>query len=253
VLRRGVHTGETMVYLVTSREGDDVDAYARDLLEACHEVTTFVHGVNRGRAAVATSELERVLHGPGFIRERLGALTFEISAGSFFQTNTLQAERLMEVVREEAEAGADDVVLDLYCGAGVIGLSLARDAREVIGLEREASAVDDAIRNAERNGIGSARFLAGEVERIWSAGDGLPAPDVCIVDPPRAGLHPKVVATLETLAPPRLIYVSCNPAAAARDLEPLVRSLYSLVRVRPVDLFPHTPHLEAVLTLVRKV
>ncbi len=252
VLRHGAHTGEIMVYLVTSRAGEDVTRYAEALLAAHPEITTFVHGVNDGRASVATSECESVLYGPGMICERLEELTFEISATSFFQTNTLQAERLMGVIREEAAVQSNEVLLDLYCGAGVIGLLLAKDAREVVGLEREPSSIRDAIRNAKRNGVENIRFVAGEVESVWSEDSGLPKPDICIVDPPRAGLHPKVIKTLLQLSPPRLVYVSCNLAAAARDLTPLLESGYELQRVRPVDLFPHTPHLEGVLTLVHR-
>ena len=251
VLRHGVHTGEVMVYLVTSRDGEDVRAYAAAILELHPEITAFVLGVNSGRAAVATSEEEAVLYGPGMICERLEGLTFEISATSFFQTNTLAAERLMQVIREAASVRPTDVLLDLYCGAGVIGLLLAKDVSEVVGLEREPSSIRDAIRNAERNGIQNARFVAGEVEAVWSEQSDLPKPDVCIVDPPRAGLHPKVIGTLIKLAPPRLVYVSCNLAAAARDLASLLESGYELKAVQPVDLFPHTPHLEGVMTLVR--
>ncbi|MFT5285942.1 MAG: 23S rRNA (uracil1939-C5)-methyltransferase [Planctomycetota bacterium] len=253
VLRHGVHTNDIMVYLVTSREGDDVARYAQAILSEHPEITTFIHGVNDGLASVATSATETVLHGPGVIHERMGELDFEISSTSFFQTNTLQAERLMEVIEAEAKVGSDDVLLDLYCGAGVIGLMLAKSVREVIGLEREASSIKDAIQNAQRNGISNARFVAGEVESIWSAESDLPKPDVCIVDPPRAGLHPKVIVTLVELAPPRLIYVSCNLAAAARDLVPLIESGYELINVQPVDLFPHTPHIEGVLTLIKHI
>jgi len=253
VLRKGVQTGELMVYLVVSRDGEDVRRLAEAVLAVHPEITTFVLGVNAGLASVATSQEEVVLYGPGMISERLEELTFEISATSFFQTNTLAATSLMQVIREEASVRSGDVLLDLYCGAGVIGLLLAKDVSEVVGLEREPSSIRDAVRNAERNGITNARFVAGEVEAIWSEDSDLPRPDVCIVDPPRAGLHPKVVKTLIQLAPPRLVYVSCNLAAAARDLGPLLESGYELRAVRPVDLFPHTPHLEGVLTLVRAV
>jgi 23S rRNA (uracil1939-C5)-methyltransferase len=141
-------------------------------------------------------------------------------------------------------------VLDLYCGAGTIGLSLASMASEVVGLESSPSAIRDARANAEVAGIHNASFLEGDVlENLEQCTEGAKG-DLCIVDPPRAGLHPKVIPILLAAAPARMIYVSCNPVTAVRDLEHLARGGYRLARVQPVDLFPHTPHLECVFTLV---
>ncbi len=253
VLRKGVNTGELLAFVVVSSLSPEVERYAERLLERHPELTTLVLGENARHAGVAVADEERVVHGPGFIRERLAGLVFEISPSSFFQTNTLQAERLVEMVREEAGNCTDATVLDLFCGAGTLGLALAGGAREIVGIEREPSAVRDAERNATANGISNARFLAAEVERVelaeamGSAG----TPDLVVVDPPRAGLHPKAAGALLGLAPARLVYVSCNPESAARDLAPFVTAGYSVVRARPIDLFPHTPHVELVLSLVR--
>lgn len=257
VLRAGARTGHVMVNLVTADDALElVEPYAEAFVAAHPEVTTFVQSVNTRPAAIAVGERERVLFGPGVIEEEVGGLRFTISAGSFFQTNTLQAERLLAVVREEAAPAGDEVVYDLYCGAGFLGLALAGSAAEVWGFESVPSAVADARRNAERNGIERARFLQGDVLALIAGAGARPAPDVpppdvVVLDPPRAGLHPGVVAAVAKSAARRIVYVSCNVAAAARDLPALAGAGYRLTRARPIDLFPHTPHVECVLTLDR--
>lgn len=258
VLRKGVRTGELLAYLVTS-EGDTaaVDAYAAAILARHPELTTFVHGVNPGVAQVAVASEQRVLHGTGRIEEELGGLRFSISPESFFQTNTVQAERLLGIVREEAALEPDDVLFDLYCGGGALALGLAAtgDGREVWGFELVESAIADARDNARRNGVERARFVAGDLAATVAAEAlaerGAPEPTVCVVDPPRAGMHPSVVAALARLAPRRVVHVSCNPKTAARDLALLCAEGYAVERIRPIDLFPHTAHLECVFTLER--
>ncbi|MCZ6596760.1 MAG: 23S rRNA (uracil(1939)-C(5))-methyltransferase RlmD [Planctomycetota bacterium] len=256
VLRKGYATGEFMVNLVTAEEAPErIDPYARGIVDAHPEVSTFVQNVNTRRAAVAVGETERVLFGPGRIVEELAGLRFEISANSFFQTNTRQAERLLALVRERAACEGNEVVYDLCCGAGVLGLGLAGSAREVWGFELVPSAVEDARRNARINELGNARFVEGDLARTLHpdelAARGCPAPQVCVVDPPRAGLHAKAVAALRRLAPGRIVYVSCNPKSAVRDIAPLCADGYSVLHVDPIDLFPHTPHVECVFTLCR--
>jgi 23S rRNA (uracil1939-C5)-methyltransferase len=253
VLRKGVRTGEVLVNLVTSEDANEVvDELAQALLARHPEVTTFVSSVNSRPASTAQAERERVVHGPGVIHEEVGGLRYAISAQSFFQTNTLQAERLFAAIREEAALGGDGVVLDLYCGAGTIGLALAADAREVRGYEVVPSAVADARRNAQANGVSHATFVEGDVlASLAGEGPRSVPPDVAIVDPPRAGLEPRMVPALARLGAPRVIYVSCNVDAAARDLPFLRAAGYRLERVRPFDLFPHTPHLEVIFTLVK--
>jgi 23S rRNA (uracil1939-C5)-methyltransferase len=259
VLREGARTGELLVYLVTSSQAgvERVPDYAARLVERCPGITTLVHGVRDAISSVAEGETDVVLHGPGHIREELGGVTFEVSARSFFQTNTAAAEGLFRVVAEEACVTSDEVVFDLYCGAGSIALLVAGAAREVWGFERVVPAVEDARRNAAAAGITNAHFVPGDVLLTASAAGlaelGAPSADVVIVDPPRAGLHPGVVSFLVERAAEgsgaRLVYVSCNPKAAAVDLEALVAGGYRVLRARPVDLFPHTPHLECVFTL----
>ncbi len=255
VLRKSATCADLLVYLVTSDETPElVQPYADALIAARPEITTLVHGVNSRIASVAVGERDTVLYGPGYLRERLGGVEFRVSATSFFQTNTAQAEKLVEIVREAAAVGPKDVVYDLYCGGGSLGLALARDAREVWGFEVVDSAIDDARQNAAANGVRNAFFVGGDVlQSLHPRHPGAtrrPFPDVLVVDPPRAGLHPRVLEVVAGLRPQRLVYVSCNPRAAATDVAGLVEQGMRVQRVQPIDLFPHTPHLEIVFTLV---
>ena len=256
VVRHGANTGEVMVNAVTSSESPQLfEPFARALLAAHPEITTLVQTLNSGVASVAYGERELVFHGPGYIEEELLGLRFRISARSFFQVNTLQAERLFELVRSEAAPTGDEVIYDLYSGAGTIGLLLAPRAREVHAFEEVPEAVEDARRNAELNGVENVHFHQGDVLTALDAAIGdapsLPRPDVAVVDPPRAGLHPKVPAKLLELGARRLVYVSCNIHNGAGDIAELVAGGYVVERVVPVDLFPHTPHVECVVTLRR--
>jgi len=208
--------------------------------------------VNAKKASVAVGTEEHLLLGRDHIRESLGGLSFQVSAGSFFQTNTAQAERLFAVVAEACALGGGETVMDLYSGTGAISLLLARRARWVYGIEVAVAAVTDAVRNARENGIENCTFLSGEVRHVLPTlmRDRVRA-DVVVADPPRAGFHPKALLALAALAPERLVYVSCNPATLARDLADLVRQGYRLEWVQPVDMFPQTPHIEAVARLRR--
>jgi len=258
VLRRSWATGEILADLVTTEEAAErVAPFAAALLARHPELTTLVQVVNPGVALVASGTQARVFRGTGTIEERLDGLAFTISAESFFQTNTPQAERLAELVRTWAAPRPGEVVFDLYCGCGVFALSLARavGAERVVGFELAPSAVEDARANAARNGLGGVRFVAGDLALTLAPEQlslrGLSSPGVCVVDPPRAGLHARVLDSLRLLAPRRIVYVSCNPRSAVRDLEALLGAGYRLTRIRPVDLFPHTPHLECVFALER--
>lgn len=252
VVRRAQRTGEVLVNIVTSAEAREVvEPYALEIARRVAGITTIVQTVNARAATTAIGDSERTLLGPGTITEELCGLRFAISAGSFFQTNTLAAERMFAAVREEAALGKEGVAWDLYCGTGTIALVLAREARAVVGFELVASAVRDARANAERNGIANVRFVEGDVLTAMSATSELPAPDVLVLDPPRGGLHPRVVPSLAGVPAKRVVYVSCNPAAAAVDLAAFAAIGWRVARVRPFDQFPHTPHVETVITLER--
>ena len=256
VVRQSKRTSEVMVNIVTSEYcPEQMEGLTSELLAEFPTITTIVNTINSRKAQVAYGEQEYVLYGPGFIREELGGYVFEVSAGSFFQTNTPQAERLYGVVRDFAQPGPDDTVFDLYSGTGTIAIFLSRSVREVVGIESAESAIRDAERNARKNGITNCRFVLGDLkDRLtrdtgWMAS--YPMPRVIVIDPPRSGMHPKVVDEVGTLVVPRIVYVSCNPATQARDARLLCSKGYRLVRMQPVDMFPHTYHVENVALFER--
>jgi 23S rRNA (uracil1939-C5)-methyltransferase len=253
MLREGRRTDEAMVNVVTSSPAvSELEPLAGRLAARVKETASVVMNVNPKKASVAVGVEEHLLGGRDHIRESVGGLSFQVSANSFFQTNTAQAERLFAIVLEAAALTGGETVFDLYAGTGAISLLLAARSRWVYGVEVAQAAVDDAARNAAANGIANCTFLAGEVRFVLPQliGQGVTA-QVVVADPPRAGFHPKALSALAHLAPARIIYVSCNPATLARDLGDLARAGYRVEWVQPVDMFPHTPHIEAVARLER--
>ena len=253
MLREGYRTGESMVNIVTSAPAVSELAPLAERLSAREPRTTsVVVNVNPKKASVAVGVEEHLLGGRDHIRESVGGLEFQVSANSFFQTNTAQAERLFALVLDSAGLTGDETVLDLYSGTGAISLQLATRCRWVYGVEVTQAAVDDAARNAAANRIANCTFLAGEVRFVLPqlVSQGVSA-QVVVADPPRAGFHPKALRALRQMGPARIVYVSCNPATLARDLGELVRGGYRLEWVQPVDMFPHTPHIEVVAHLSR--
>jgi 23S rRNA (uracil1939-C5)-methyltransferase len=248
-------SAQCAVHLIAaSDELAGLDEWAREVAALSGEVRSVTLGLSRSRANVAFAEEERVLHGESFIVERLLGLEFEAGSSAFLQTNSHQAERLYAAALECAAVQPDETALDLYCGTGTLTLLLARTAREAVGVESVAEAVEAARRNARRNAIGHARYECGEaraVLREWAQGKraAAPRPAVVVVDPPRAGLHPRVVARTCELRPRRIVYVSCNPATLARDLKDFALGGYRAAEIRPFDMFPHTPHIECVARL----
>ncbi len=247
VVREGRRTGEMQVRLVTSPGAIDTEGLAAGV--DCEALFwTQAAGVGETTQGGETMRLS----GSKRLREQLGELEFLISPEAFFQTNTEMAEVLYGAAVELAELRGHERVFDLYCGIGTIGLALASRAREVIGVELVERAVADAIDNARRNELTNASFFAGDIrlamrELVEQAGK----PDVCVIDPPRAGLSQKVVRRIIEAAPKRIVYVSCNPTTLAPNAAQLVEAGYALRRVRPVDMFPQTPHIECVALLER--
>jgi 23S rRNA (uracil1939-C5)-methyltransferase len=242
-----------MVLLVTNGYDEErMAAFGSYLQEGFPELTTFVNMDHQGKAQNAQGE-PHVIFGPGIIHDTIGDYRFAISPPSFFQTNTRGAEVLYRVAREYAELTPDDLVYDLYCGAGTISIYLAEHVRHVVGLELVPEAVADAQHNAGLNGVDNCTFATGDMKDLFTPAfiDEHGRPDVLVVDPPRAGLHPDVVGQIGELAPERFVYVSCNPRTQVRDLE-LLRDTYRIEAVQPVDLFPHTPHIETVARLRRR-
>ena len=252
VIREGRNTGQALVQLVTAR-GERFDRERLiEVLTESPEVRSIHWAVNRGVAEVTNLPTE-LLWGEDAIEEELGGLRFRVRPNAFLQTNTRMAERLYELARDAAGLTGTQTVFDLYCGIGTIGLSLARDAMTVWGVEISEESVACAIENAELNSIGNAAFFAGNVgDALRELRDRAGDPDVVVVDPPRAGLAGKALRRLGELAAPRVVYVSCNPTTLAGDAKVLREDYgYELVSVRPVDMFPHTPHVESVALLER--
>jgi 23S rRNA (uracil1939-C5)-methyltransferase len=252
VVREGRNTGQVLVQLVTAAgEKFDTGGFV-DTLRQFSEVRSIHWAVNETEAEV-TNLPTQLLWGDEAIEEQLCGLRFRVRPNAFLQTNTKMAERLYEIAREYAALIGGETVYDLYCGIGTIGLVLAGDALTVWGIEVSEESVACALENAELNGIGNAAFFAGNVGQSLEdlharSGD----PDVVIVDPPRAGLAGKALRRLGEVGAPRVVYVSCNPTTLAADVKRLRDDYgYTLRRTRPIDLFPHTPHVESVSLLER--
>jgi 23S rRNA (uracil1939-C5)-methyltransferase len=247
-------TGEIMVNLVLGYEDEPArTALQEHILRQFPHLTTLLYTINP-KWNDSISDLEpRIVHGKGYVIEQLEDFRFKVGPKSFFQTNTRQGERLYQVTREFAELTGAQTVYDLYCGTGSIGIFLSRLAARIIGVEVIPEAIEDARENAALNNLSHARFFAGDVIDICNdaffAAEG--KPDVIITDPPRAGMHEKLVRKILDMEAPTVVYVSCNPATQARDLQ-LLDEKYVVAKVQPVDMFPHTHHIENIVQLKKR-
>ncbi len=256
MLRYSERHDQLMVNIVTSWHDAGVMQALQERLAAAlpGQEMTIVNNVTTRRNTVAVGEEEFLVSGEGFVVERLGDLDFRISANSFFQTNTRQAEALYDQILAAAGLRPEDTVYDLYCGTGTITLYLARHCRQAIGIEVVESAIGDAEMNARRNGIGNATFFHADLKDFHAMQEKLSpyaAPRVIITDPPRAGMHPRALETMVQLGAERIVYVSCNPANLARDGKEIAAGGYRLTLVQPVDMFPQTSHIETVACFER--
>jgi 23S rRNA (uracil1939-C5)-methyltransferase len=255
VIRQSKRTGDVMVNIVTFDSRPAImTALTHRLVMDFPEITTVCNNITDRKSLVAIGDEERVYHGQGYITERIGERTYKISANSFFQTNTSQAERLYNTARNMAQFTPADVVFDLYSGTGTIALHIADLVRWVVCVESVSAAVEDAHRNAADNGVENCRFLLGDLRDILLTQKQVLGefgkPNVMIIDPPRAGMHADVVRSVMEISPQRIIYISCNPTTQARDLKMLAEQ-YRVGDVQPVDMFPHTYHIENVVALSR--
>ena len=255
LVKRGFKTNLIMVVLVTA--GPIFPAknnFVKALRKEHPDITTIVHNINPYQTSLVLGERENVLYGTGKIEDELCGLTFRISPRSFYQINPVQTEVLYNTAMEYADMSGSEKVSDAYCGIGTIGLVASTRAGEVIGVELNRDAVHDAISNAKRNGIKNVRFFcddAGEF-MLGRVRDGEKA-DIVFMDPPRAGSDESFLSSLVTLAPKKIVYISCNPETQQRDLRFLTKRGYKVEKIQPVDMFPHTNHLETVVQLVRKI
>ncbi|SDI40418.1 23S rRNA (uracil-5-)-methyltransferase RumA [Proteiniclasticum ruminis] len=252
ILRRGVHTGELMVNLVTTTQVSfDLTEYKEGLLQLPLEETlvSILHTENDNLADAVNVDKLNILHGRDFIYEKLFDLTFKISPFSFFQTNTKGAEVLYGEVKSLI-GGEKEEIFDLYCGTGTIGQIVSDKAKKVRGVEIIEEAVVAANENAAINGLSHVAFIAGDVKDVIANLTG--APDLIILDPPRSGVHPKALEYVKDFNAKEIIYVSCNPKTLVIDIDYLTAHGYEIQKTKIVDLFPNTPHVETVVLLERK-
>ncbi len=246
VLRKSFARRNYMVNVVTFLPAQEqLWEFVQQLVEKFPQVASVVNAVNRRFAQIAFSEEEYLLSGDNSLTEKLGEFEFEISANSFFQTNPRQAENLYSIVQKYVGEN-HAVIWDLFSGTGTIALFLSHLAQKVVGFELVESAVRDAFQNCLRNKVRNCEFLAGDIRQNILQNRELPQVIVC--DPPRSGMHPDVVKAIVDIRPEKIVYVSCNPATMARDLKPML-PFYKVLEVQPVDMFPHTYHIESVVKL----
>ncbi len=235
---------EWMVNIVTSTKGIDVIKPLADRLhDKFHNIKTVINNISDRRAATAVGEEEIIITGEGYLNEMIGKYTFRVSPNSFFQTNTSGAQKLYNQVFKYAELAGSEKVLDLFCGTGTIPIYLSAYADEIIGMELSESAVSDANLNCRINNISNCKFILGDIrETIRTVSY---KPDVLIVDPPRTGIHKDILKTIKEAGVKKIVYVSCNPSTMARDLGDM-SDRYEVTEIQPVDMFPHTYHIESV-------
>lgn len=251
LVKRGFSSGEIMVVLVgASGYFPMKKKFTAALLEKHPEITTVVLNINPKDTNLVLGEKEEVLYGSGYIEDTLCGCIFRISPKSFYQINPVQTEKLYGKAMELAQLDKSTSVLDAYCGIGTIGLVAAKTAGRVIGVELNRDAVKDAISNCKRNGMENARFYCADagdfMQELAENGEKL---DVVFMDPPRSGSSKKFIDSLAIAAPERVVYISCNPETLARDLNMLTHKGYKVKKICPVDMFPHTNHIETVCLL----
>ena len=249
MLRHSLARDRWMINIVTAADNPPaLKPLADRLTRKYTQVSAVILNVTARIAGITTGEFERTLAGASTLTDTIGGFSFEISANSFFQTNSSGAAKLYEIVQRYAQLTGTETIVDLYSGTGTIPILLSQAARTVIGLEMAPSAIADAQLNCRINRVQNCRFIAGDIRET------LPSvtqrPEVLIIDPPRAGMHKDVVKQVLALLPERIVYVSCNPSTLARDLG-LLKEAFQVLEVQPVDLFPHTYHIESVARLSR--
>ena len=252
-LRHAKKTGELMVCIVANADSlNGEERLVGMLREGLDSLTTVVLNINKEKTNVITGKKNRVLYGDGYITDELCGMKFRISPLSFYQVNRSQAERLYGIAAEFAELKKHETLIDMYCGTGTIGLSMADRVKSMIGVEIIPQAIEDAKKNAERNSIDNTRFICGDAAKAAAElkAEGVKA-DCIIIDPPRKGCDSSLIGTIYDLSPKRVVYVSCDPATLARDIKLFEEKGYKAEKAVPVDMFPRTAHVETVVLMSR--
>ena len=254
LVKRGFTSGQIMVVLVTGTPMfPGKNAFVKELLRKHPEITTIIQNINREHTSLVLGETEKVLYGKGTIEDTLCGCVFRISAKSFYQINPVQTEKLYSTAIDFAGLTGNETVIDAYCGIGTIGIIAAQKAKDVIAVEVNKDAVFDAKNNAKRNETQNIRFYCADAGKFMTnmAAEGETA-DVVFMDPPRAGSDEAFLSSVVTLSPQKIVYVSCNPETQERDLKYLIKNGYKVRKIQPVDMFPHTNHVETVVLLTKK-
>ena len=253
VIRQSQKTSDLMINLVTFDKNEFLmKEYVSAIINKFTQITTIVNNVSTKKASIAVGDYEIVYHGSGYIYDKIGEYKFRISANSFFQTNTIQAQKLYNTALEYADLKGNEIIYDLYSGAGTIAIYVSGKAKEVYGFEAVESSIFDAKANLELNNIKNVSFVQADLYKSFLPFTSvLPKPDVVILDPPRGGMHSKTVKDVLELSPQKIVYVSCNPSTQVRDIKMFAEGGYKLVKIRPVDMFPHTYHIENVALLTK--
>lgn len=251
--RHSYTTDEILVCLVTASPIlPGSNNFVKKLRELCPKVTTIVQNINPRSTSAVLGEKEKILYGKGYIVDELCGVKFRIAASSFYQINPVQTEKLYEAAIKAAGLNGKQSILDAYCGVGTIGLSAAKKAKSVIGVELNKSAIQCAVQNVRTNGVKNAKFICDDATKFilkMAASD--QRVDVVFMDPPRAGSTPEFLDAVSRMKPSKIVYVSCNPETQKRDLEILVKKGWKVEMIQPFDLFPHTEHVECVVLLSR--
>jgi 23S rRNA (uracil1939-C5)-methyltransferase len=255
VIKTSHHSGDLMVNLVTLNENDAlIKEYVEQLTGEVPQITTIVNNISIKKAAIAAGDYEIILYGSGFISDSIGKYKFRVSANSFFQTNTLQAEKLYQTALDFACLNGDEILYDLYSGAGTISIFLSGNTKDVFAFESVESAIIDAEENKKINNINNVRFIQTDLYKSFIPliqEKNIPLPDIIIIDPPRSGMHQNTVDDVIKISPKKIVYISCNPATQVRDIKLFTKWGYKLVKIKPVDMFPHTYHIENVALLIK--
>ena len=251
VLRIGVHTNEVMINIVTSNyEPKLLKSYVEKITAKIPNIKSIINTINTGKNNTVIGNT-KLLYGKDHINEKIGDYIFKISSNSFFQTNSYQVKTLYDQIIKTADFKKNDVIYDLYCGTGTIGIYISSYVKKIYGIEIIKDAIKDAKHNAKTNKINNIKFYCGDLKDILKDGtlSRIEKPDVVIIDPPRPGLHPNTIKELTNISPKKIIYVSCNPSTMARDIEILSSHGYLIKDIQPIDMFPHTPHIECITKL----
>tara|TARA_Y100001970_G_scaffold47548_1_gene60142 strand:+ start:1556 stop:2965 length:1410 start_codon:yes stop_codon:yes gene_type:complete len=253
ILREGHKTSQVLINFITTKPAKNTfDEIISLLTNKFPEIKSIINTVVKPNSGSSIGEEEKVLWGEDFIFDEIGKLKYKISSNSFFQTNTIQSKTLYEQIVKSSNFNGQEIVYDLYCGTGSIGLFLAKYVKKVYGVEIVTSAVMDAIENANNNQINNIEFFNGDLIDFFDTNKEfklIEKPDVLILDPPRAGIHKNTIKNLINLNPKKIIYVSCNPSTQVRDVNILSEYNFITKNIQPIDMFPHTPHIENIVTL----